>query len=64
MTFTAAVVQMASNPNDPLATASAAADRLRAAAANGAGVFGGTAVLHLGVVIATIGAAHELVAPL
>ena len=36
MTFTAAVVQMASNPNDSLATATAAADRLREAAANGA----------------------------
>ena len=36
MTFTAAVVQMASNPNDSLATATAAADRLREAAAHGA----------------------------
>ena len=36
MTFTAAVVQMASNPNDPLATAQAACTRLREAAAKGA----------------------------
>ena len=36
MTFTAAVVQMASNPNDSLAPATAAADRLREAAAHGA----------------------------
>lgn len=36
MTFTAAVVQMASNPDDPLATARNAADRLREAASNGA----------------------------
>lgn len=34
--FTAAVVQMAANPNDPLATAEAAAQRLREAAAKGA----------------------------
>ncbi|RGP35929.1 carbon-nitrogen hydrolase family protein [Pseudotabrizicola alkalilacus] len=34
--FTAAVVQMASDPGDPLATARTAADRLREAAANGA----------------------------
>jgi nitrilase len=36
MTFTAAVVQMASNPNDPLATAQAAAIKLREAATKGA----------------------------
>ncbi|MBH1974108.1 MAG: nitrilase, partial [Rhodobacteraceae bacterium] len=36
MTFTAAVVQMASNPNDSVATATLAADRLREAAAHGA----------------------------
>jgi nitrilase len=36
MTFTAAVVQMASNPNDPLATAHAAAIQLRQAAGQGA----------------------------
>ena len=36
MTFTAAVVQMASNPNDSLATAKAAAARLREAAAQDA----------------------------
>lgn len=36
MTFTAAVVQMASNPNDSIATATLAADRLREAAAHGA----------------------------
>lgn len=36
MTFTAAVVQMASAPDDPIATAKAAADRLREAASHGA----------------------------
>lgn len=36
MTFTAAVVQMASDPQDPLATAGAAAARLREAAGQGA----------------------------
>ncbi len=36
MTFTAAVVQMASAPDDPIATARTAADRLREAASHGA----------------------------
>ena len=34
--FTAAVVQMASTPDDPMATATAAAQRLSEAAAQGA----------------------------